>query len=347
MTSRNKKAILLIILLFGIVTGCNRYTHYQNNVKDQEAISSNDDEKFPTERINIIVPYAPGGGTDSVARALAFSAHKFFNVPISVVNKTGTGGARGMSEGLNSKPDGHTVTLITGELATLNNLDIIDFSHEDFAPIIQLNQDYAALTVRSDSDIHSIDDLIKYKEKNKVRLRIGSSGIGSVWHIASACIARFTGNDFEHVFYNGAAPAVVALLGEEIDGVTVSIAEVLSHVKNDELRIIGVLADERLESLPDVPTFKEYNIDICIGTWRGLAVPRNTSICIVRKLELGFTRAAKDKQFIDMLNKLELGYKLRSSKEFEEFMDEDHAVIRSLIEELNIKNIVMDDMDIK
>lgn len=339
-----RKLFILVILIAIVICGCNNI-HDRSGEKVESDAGNDIVRGFPKEKITIVVPYVPGGGTDSVARALAYSATKYFKVPVVVINKTGAGGAIGMSTGLEAEPDGYTVTMITGELSTLYNLQLTNFNYKDFLPILQVNEDSAALTVREGSPYDTIEDFLKAKELNRT-IRVGNSGVGSVWHIASAALQEHTNSTFEDVYYDGAAPAVIALLGDEIDGVTVSVGEVLTHVRNEQLKVLGIFSETRIESLPDTPTFIEQGVDFSIGTWRGLGVPRDTPTEIADILEDGFRKAAMDEEFIAMLRKLELGYRLRSSEEFEKAMADDDDLIKDLIENLDIKSKVVEDANL-
>src|SRR4030095_11348036 len=107
-------------------------------------------------------------------------------------------------------------------------------------------------------------------------MKVGNSGNGSIWHLAAAGLEDKNGVKFNHVAYQGAAPGVVALLGGHIDAVAVSPGEVAAHVQGGKLKMLAVMADQRLKGFDKVPTLKERNIDLSIGTWRGLAVNKGT-----------------------------------------------------------------------
>ncbi|MFZ5966063.1 MAG: tripartite tricarboxylate transporter substrate binding protein [Bacillota bacterium] len=330
--------ICFILMLIFFFWGCSNLNNTSNNSLQENTLEALTEEQvFPDRAIQIVVPYAPGGGTDSVARALADSAKKYFDNAIVVVNKTGEGGAIGMAEGMNARPDGYTVTMITSELVTLSNFGLISFTYNDLIPILQVNEDAGALVVKADAPWNTVEDFIKHARYNPDKISVGNSGEGSIWYFAAAYIEKVTGTKLNHVFYNGAAPAVVDLLGGYIDAVIASPPEVLTHVKSGELKVLGTMSAERVEMLPKIPTFKEQGYNIIVNTWRGLGVPKETPREIVEILEDGFKKAAQDPNYLDIINQLELGYKVAGSREFLENMKSHHENLKALIEKWDIR----------
>ena len=179
---------------------------------------------FPNKKFELIVPYSAGGGTDTVARSFADLAKDELGQPIGVVNREGGGGAVGMQNGANAKADGYTLSMVTGELLTLPHTGLAQFTYEDFKLVSLLNEDPAAITVRADAPWNTIEEFIEAAKTEK--LKVGNSGTGAIWHLAAAAFEKETGTTLNHVPFEGAAPAVTALLGGHIDAVSVSPAEV-------------------------------------------------------------------------------------------------------------------------
>lgn len=290
---------------------------------------------YPSGPVTVVVPYDAGGGTDLVARAIVDNVKDKFPKGIAVENRSGGGGAVGMSYGQNSKPDGSVVTMVTVELVTLPHTGTGgDISHEKFIPICMLNSAYSAITVKADSPYNSLEDLIAdAKTKN---LQIGNSGVGAIWHLAAAGLQQAAGVEFTHIPFDGAAPAITSLLGGHIDAVSVSYAEVSSQVQAGELKVLAILAPERLESLPDVPTAKELGYDIAIGTWRGLAVPLKTPDETVNFLQTVFTDAASSDGFKTFMSDSKNVIELIDGKTFGEKLASDYKMFGDLITLLNL-----------
>lgn len=324
-------SILLIAVLALTVVGCGAASDDKGDQQGAEKVD------FPTKSVQLIVPYSAGGGTDSVARALADATKDHLGQAVAVVNKTGGGGAVGMTEGANSKADGYTVTMVTVELTTLPNLGLATISHEDFKPIAQINSDSAAITVQADAPWNTIEEFIQYAKENPGKVQVGNSGTGAIWHLAAAALGTKTEAQFNHIPFEGAAPAVTSLLGGHIQAVSVSPAEVASQVANGQLKVLAVMSDERIESMPDVPTLKEKGIDLSIGTWRGLAVPSETPDEIANILTEAFTNGAKEQAFVDFMKEAGLGYKLTDGNTFKQRMITEHNLFAELIPALGLK----------
>ncbi|AOT72122.1 tripartite tricarboxylate transporter substrate binding protein [Geosporobacter ferrireducens] len=298
------------------------------------ACGATEKASFPEKTIQVIVPYAAGGGTDVVARAVADASKNHFPQPVVVVNKTGAGGAVGMGEGANAKADGYTVTMITVELTTLPPQGLAPFTNADFKPIMQINAEPAAITVKADAPWNTVEEFLAYSKENEGQVKVGNSGVGAIWHLAAAAIETKTGAKFNHIPYEGAAPAIAALLGGHIDAVTVSPAEVASQVKGGQLKILGVVADERSKNFPDVPTLKEKGYDVAVGTWRGLAVPKDTPDDIVKILSEGFTKAVNEDAFKSFMETNGLTIAVLDSAQYTEKIENDNKLFKELIDQI-------------
>lgn len=324
-TVRHAMVGFVLVALLLTLTGCSA-----------SKTTGNAAAQFPTKPIEIIVPYAAGGGTDNVARALAQAAEDHLGQPVVVVNKPGGGGAVGMGEGARAKADGYTVTMITVELVTLPHLGLAPISHEMFEPVIRVNLDPAAVTVRADAPWNTLEEFLDYARQNPGKVKVGNSGTGAIWHLAAASLEKKAGVQFNHIPFNGAAPAVTALMGGNVDAVTVSPGEVLSYVTAGKLKVLGVMADERVKQLPDVPTLKEQGIDLSIGTWRGLAVPKGTPEEVIAVLHDAFKKAMEDQSFIDFMDKSGLGIGYLNGKQFAELIRTENDNFKELISSLGI-----------
>ena len=308
-----------------------------NSAAPSDQQPSGEKEAYPQKQIELIVPYAAGGGTDAFARAFADAANKLLPQPIGVVNKTGGGGAVGMSEGAKAEPDGYTVTLVTVEMTTLPPLGLASFTPEDFRPVARLNADPAAITVRADAPWNTIDEFIAYAKENPGKVRIGNSGTGAIWHLAATALEQKIGTKFNHIPFDGANPAVTSLLGGHIEAVSVSPAEVAAQVEAGKVKVLAVMADERVEKLPDVPTLKEKGIDLSIGTWRGLAVPKDTPDEVVNVLQDVAKKVTEDKAFTDILDKMNLGVSYADDAAFQEAIQKDTELFTQLVSDLGLK----------
>lgn len=308
------------------------FSAFANGAQETASAAAPD---FKTLNVQCIVPYSAGGGTDQVMRGLADAAASSFK-NISVINVTGAGGATGMLQGANSKPDGTTITMTTVELVTLQAMgNNAGLTYTMFKPIMLLNTACSAITVKADDTrFKTFNDFIEYAKKNQVLM--GNSGIGAIWHLAAAGLGKATGAQFKHVGYDGAAPAITDLLGGHIDAVAVSYAEVSSFVQSGNLRVLAVLADNRLESIPDVPTAKECGYDVTLGTWRGIAVPAATPDAVVEELYRIFSAAAASEQFKAFMKNTNNVIEIMNGPAYAEKMKNELTLYTDLVKELGL-----------
>jgi len=292
--------------------------------------------EFPTKQIELIVPYAAGGGTDLVARAFADAANRHMPQAIGVVNKTGGGGAVGLSEIMAARPDGYKIGMGTVEITTLPHMGVARFGVDDFTAVARLNAEPSAITVNADSPWKTVEEFLEHAKANPGKVRIGNSGTGAIWHLAAEALAKKAGLKFNHVPYDGANPAVTALLGNHIEAVTVSPAEVSSHVAAGKLRILAVMADQRAKTFPDVPTLKEKGHDVQVATWRGIVVPKKTPENVVQTLRAVSKRAADEPSFRDQLAKMNLTHAYADGPEFKAAMEKDFTFFKTLMTEIGL-----------
>ena len=292
---------------------------------------------FPNKTIELLVPYSPGGGTDALARAFAEASHKHTAQSIVVTNKPGASGAIGWNEVINAKPDGYKIAVITVELLTLPHLGLAKFSYDDFNLIAQLNADPAAITVRAEAPWNSIEEFLAAAKKPGLDVKVGNAGNGSIWHLASAALEDKASVKFNHIPFQGAGPAVLALLGGHIDAVAVSPAEVSTYVTAGKLKTLAVMADKRVKGFEKVPTFKERGIDLSIGTWRGLGAPKSTSPEVMNVLRSLAQKTANEQSLRDVMDKQNLGYVYADEATFKAMLARDNIYFKQLITKLNLK----------
>ena len=291
---------------------------------------------FSDMNVTCVVPYDAGGGTDAVMRGLADAAKGSFK-NITVENRSGAGGATGMLYGANATPDGSIITMITVELATLEAMgNNAGLTYSMFKPIMMVNSAASAITVKADDErFNTLEDFIEYSKTNEVQ--VGNSGIGAIWHLAAAGLAKEAGTEFTHVGYDGANGAITDLLGGHIDAVAVSYAEVNSFVQSGDLKVLGVMANERLEAIPDVPTCKECGYDAVLGTWRGLGVPADTPDEIVDELYRIFSEAADSDAFKEFMANTNNVIDIMDGESFNAMIADQLALYTGLVDELGLK----------
>ena len=292
---------------------------------------------YPTKNISMICPWGAGGGTDAILRALCKATEKDLGKTITVSNVTGGGGATGHAAIMKAKPDGYTIGMITFELNSMPPQKLVPFSYKDFDPVIRVNTDAAALTVNKSAPYNTLKEFIEYAKAHPNEISIGNSAPGSVWHIAAGLMAQKSGIQVKHVPFEGAAPAVTALVGNHIQAVSVSVAEVRAQVDAGQLKILGIMDDKRDALYPNVPTFKEQGVDVVFGTWRGIGLPKGVQPEVKAKIVDSFTKAMKDKDFVEFAKKMGLTLSYQSPDQFSKFLAENYDLVDKTMDSIGLK----------
>lgn len=290
--------------------------------------------KYPERAITVIVPWAAGGGTDRVGRFVADKLSEELGVPVPVINRTGGGGAVGHGAGARAAADGYTITNLTLEIANIHWLGLTDVTVEDFDPILQFNEDAAAVMVKADAPWQTIHDLLDHIREHPGELFFSGSGTGSIWDLARIGMLLSQDIPVDAVTWvptAGAAPSIVELLGGHVHVLTCSLAEAASQVESGDIRVLAVMSDQRLPGFPDIPTLKEQGIDWSAGTWRGFGVPKGTPAEIIDILETALTKVATSKEFQDFMAQAGFGVYIRGSEEFREYMREQDKIWREVL----------------
>jgi tripartite-type tricarboxylate transporter receptor subunit TctC len=236
-------------------------------------------ERYPEGPLLLVCPWAAGGGSDRVARQIGALLEQDLGVPVNVVNVTGGDGVTGHSRGALARPDGHTLTLMTIEIATLHWRGMTSIAHEDFAPVGLVNEDAAAIFVRPDAPWRTLADLERTVREQPGTLRASGTATAGIWHLALAGWLSSVGlkpSDIIWVSIAGSAPSLQELLAGGVDVVACSLPEAQALLSAGRIRSLGVMAETRAPQFPDVPTLKELGIDWTLGTIRGIAVPKDT-----------------------------------------------------------------------
>ena len=299
--------------------------------------SAEEGASYPSEDVNVIIPHSPGGGTDTTTRMLASVMEKYVDVPIVLENRTGGGGAVGMSYLSNATPDGYTIGVPTVEVSMLPHMGRAPFTIDDFAPVSIITNIPAVIAVHADSRFQTFDDLISFARDNPQAIRTGNSGIGAIWHFVALGIEDATGVKFAHVPFDGGAPAATALLGQHIDMVTIGQSEVYPYYDSGDFRALAVTSAERLDNYPGVPTLEELGVDVPpLGGWQSWAFPAGTDPEIVSAMSDLIGRAMEDDEFQAYLTNNNLSNDYMSPEETVAFWQAQNEFFRNLVEKLDM-----------
>jgi len=290
--------------------------------------------EFPTKEVQIIIPWAAGGATDLIFRALAPYASKHLGKPVVVVNRPGGGSAVGYTEGAKAKPDGYTLTSAVTPLTILPHQVSTVYTYRDFEPILNVVSDPSMFLIRADAPWKSLKEFLDFAKNNPNMIAVGNSGAGGGVHLVALAFEKAAGVKFNHIPFSGGGPSVTALLGGHINAVSVSPPEGIEHVKAGKLRIIALFAEKRLELFPEVPTVKEQGIDFVMGMWRGLVAPKGTPPDVIKKLHDAFKLGMEDPAFQKTAKDMAINLSYLGPEAFGKLMAHDHEFYGKLIKEI-------------
>lgn len=322
---RKLVALLLSgLLMSSLIAGCGK----SSEVAKEQA------PKYPTKPIELIVPYAAGGGTDAVGRALAAALKNELKQEVVVLNKIGGAGAVGMNEGLHAKTDGYTLTMVTREVAILPMLGQAPFKTLDFKYVANVNVDPEVVVVSANSKYKTIEDLIADMKANPGKVKYAAASAPNFYAIQ---FAQAAGVNFLTVPFQGAAPAMTEILGGRADFGIYNPGEIKAQVESGKLRPLAVMSEKRVEGMKDMPTFKEKGLDIICGTYRGIAVPPGTPDDIAKTLEAAIAKAVKDPKFVEFMNKSFIGIEYKNAADFKKMVEADMKVLKPVVDVVNKK----------
>lgn len=290
--------------------------------------------EFPTKEVQVIIPWAAGGATDLVFRALAATTGKYLGKAVVIVNRPGGGSAVGYTEGSQAKPDGYILTAAVTPLTILPHQVTTSFTYKNFEPILNVVSDPSMFLVRSDSPWKNLKEFVDYAKKNSGMITVGNSGAGGGVHLVAVAFEKAAGVKFNHIPFSGGGPSVTAILGGHVNAVSVSPPEGISHVQAGKLKIVALFADKRLAMFPDAATVKEQGIDFTMGMWRGVAAPQGTPADVTRKLHDAFKKGMEDPAFLKNAKDMSVNLSYLGPGEFRKLMAQDHDFYGKLVKEL-------------
>ncbi len=283
---------------------------------------------WPGRPPTLVVPWAPGGGTDLVFRAMAPLIAERLGQPVTVVNRPGGSGTVGHMAIRTAAPDGATFGAISAQLLTAPLLGPSPLTWRDLQPLASINVDAAAFTVRADAPWRTLADLIEHARRHPDGIRVGNSGPGGTWHIAALELERRAGIRLIHAPYAGAAPGIRDMLGGHIEAVAFSAVEAKAQVESGQARILAVAASRRLPAFPDAPTAAEQGYPIDLGAWRGLALPLGVPASVIRRLQEVVAQVVADQRFRGFMDGQGFGIHYLDADGFTAFLEQQEATYR-------------------
>jgi tripartite-type tricarboxylate transporter receptor subunit TctC len=283
---------------------------------------------YPTKTMSMIVPFPPGGVADTVARPVAEALSKELGQAIVVENKVGAGGALGIGTAARAPADGYTLLLSLSSISILPEADAVfgrkpAFTLDQFIPIARFTADPTVLVVRADAPWKNIAEFVAAMKRNPGAFNYGSSGNYGTMHVPMEMLKTAANFRMVHIPYTGAGPAILALLGSQVDAVASGPSTLLAHIKSGKLRALAHWGDKPLASLPDVPSLKQSGHAVSFAQWSALFVPAGTPPAVVQRLREAARKAATNPQVVDTIGRAGSPIEYLDAPEFQSYWDAD------------------------
>jgi len=290
---------------------------------------------YPEKPITAIVPFPPGGSTDTIARAMAAKMSEKLGQPVIVENKPGATGAIGAALVKRAPADGYTFMV-----ASIGVYAVNPFLQKNLAYDPQKDFDLLTVAVRAPNVLvanpkvpaNTVAELIAYLKKNPEKVTFASSGAGSSDHLTAALFWQETGTSGIHVPYKGGAPAITDLIGGHADVSFQNLNVVVGHIKAGKLKALAITGEKRATQLPQVPTLSEAGVkNVNVFSWQGVAAPKGLPKAVKEKLANAMISTLNDPAFKQKMTDTGFEIVANSSEQFDKFLDQELARWKSVI----------------
>lgn len=295
--------------------------------------------QYPERTITMVVPFPPGGVADTVARPVAEALGKELKQAVVVENKPGAGGALGMGHAARAAADGYTVLLALSSISVLPEADKLfgrkpAFTLNQLKPIARFTADPTVFVVRADAPWKTLEEFLADAKRRPGAYNYGSSGNYGTMHVPMEMLKASAGFRMVHIPFTGAGPAVVALLGGQVDAIASGPATVAQHVRAGRLRALAHWGERPLLSLPEVPSLTSLGHRVKYAQWSGLFVPAGTPDDVVAKLRAAARKVAADAQVQQVIRTAGSPVEYLDAPEFQSYWDQDVAVMAEVVQRI-------------
>ncbi|UPY34862.1 tripartite tricarboxylate transporter substrate binding protein [Sediminicoccus sp. KRV36] len=277
--------------------------------------------RWPVRPVQLLCPWAAGGGTDAVVRIIANLLEKELGQPFNVINRTGGSGVVGHAAIASAAPDGYTLGMITAEICMLHWQGLTELTFRNYTPLGLMNNDPPGIQVNVNSPYQNVRQLADaIRASRPGQLKSSGTGQGGIWHLALAGWLMAMGLPAAHVRWvpsNGAAPAMQDLAAGGLDFTTNSVVEARAMLDANRARALAVMSNERLSVFPNIPTLKEaMNIDYATGAWRGIAGPMNLPAEVHTAMNGALGRVFRSPEYVEFMNNRGFGMSYADAEGF-------------------------------
>ncbi|WP_277673732.1 Bug family tripartite tricarboxylate transporter substrate binding protein [Piscibacillus halophilus] len=289
-------------------------------------------EDFPSQEVEMTIPWSPGGGSDIEGRLVADHASNQLDTDIVPVNVPGVGGTVGLEELSDKEADGYNIGQIHEGLLVAHHSDVTQINYDSFEPIASMSSSDQILAVSSDMGVETLEEFVEYGQENEIQFGGTVAGIPRVW---VEQIGSELDINYNLVGYEGIAEAIQALAGGHIDAAIVDYPSAIDFVEAGEMNFLAIGTEERVERTPDLPTFVEKGYDLTMGINRGYVAPEGTPEEIIEKLEQALEETANDEDYIQAVEDVGASVNFMGTDEYKEYLDNQDELINEVISNLS------------
>ncbi len=297
-------------------------------------LSAGAESPFPSKPITLIVPFVPGGGTDSIARDVGKLLSEKLEQAVIVENKGGGGGAIGANFVAKAPADGYTLLFATSTFATNSSLESsLPFDPDrDFSPVALIGKGPILIVVSKSLGVKNINELLAYAKKKDSNLNFCSAGNGSINHLSGELFKAKTGISMTHIPYKGSGPAVIDLIAGRTQVFFSTVPTILPFVKQKNVDLLAVTGNKRMALFPSIPSTQEAGIkDFDVSTWWGILAPANTPKAVVDKLNQAINEITAQDQLKERFISEGASIERETPQEFQSTLRKELAMWKSLV----------------
>src|SRR5499427_1313499 len=294
---------------------------------------------YPTRPIEFVIPFAPGGPTDTAIRLIQPQLSANLGVPLVLINKAGGGGALGMDAVAKAKPDGYTLAATVRSTVTILPATQPDVTYKlgDFAVVGAYALDSQVVLVKAGSPWKTLEELVDYAKKNPGKLAYGTAGLGTNSFFTMELLKLTYGLDMTHVPFGGSGPVKNAVLGGHVQVGAASLSPMLSVLKSGDVVALAISATKRIPTIPNVPTMTEKGQpDASLSTWAEIYAPAKTPKAVVDRLAQALEKTMKDPAVVSAIEKAGLVVEYHGPEETLKLIQRENEIVTRLAKQLNL-----------
>lgn len=286
-------------------------------------------DTYPERAVEFIVPWSPGGGSDTLMRLVANNVQPFLGAEMPVINMPGVGGTVGLREASRRAADGYTISQVHEGLLVATETGITDLAWDDFDPIALMTASPQYLVAGKSDNYSNFEEFVTYAKAHPGEISMGVT-LAGVPHLHAAMIEQAFGLEFKYVGYEGTGERVRALVGGNLDVAIGDISSSKQFVDNGDLTFLAVGATDRVDAAPDVPTFKELGQDLELNVTRGIVMPKGAPQEVRDTLEAALQEMAQDPTYIEQTNNAGADVGFRGQEDYRAYLSKLDETVKTL-----------------